>query len=183
MAHPITTPPLLTDLPMQNGDGDYLAVVEAAAASRNKYKYEPKLGALTLHLVLPLGTSFPYCFGFVPSTRAEDGDPIDIVLFMDEPAQPGAVVPCRLVGILEATQTEKKKTIRNDRVLAVAIESPQYAQCKDIGDFSNTVLSEMERFFAFYNEQDGKVFKVDRRRGKSAARKAIAAAYKTFRKR
>ena len=178
MAKPITTPPLLIDLPMHSADGDWLAVVEASATSRNKYKYEPRLGALTLHRVLPLGTSFPYCFGFIPSTRAEDGDPIDVVLFMDEPAQPGSVVPCRLVGIIEATQTEKGKTVRNDRVLAVALESPQYACCEDIGDFPDTVLGEVERFFVFYNDEDGKVFKIKRRRGKGAARKAVEKAHR-----
>lgn len=182
MARPIRTPPLLSDLPLQDGAGNHLAVVEAAAASRNKYKYEPKVGALVLHRVLPLGTSFPYCFGFIPSTRAEDGDPIDVVLFMDEPAQPGTLVPCRLVGILEATQTEKGRTVRNDRLLAVASDSPQYARCKDIGDLSDTVLGEMERFFEFYNKQDGKVFKVKRRRGKTAARKAVEKAHRTERK-
>jgi inorganic pyrophosphatase len=182
MATPITRAALLSDLPVRNDDGDFLAVVEASAHSRNKYKYEPKLGALVLHRVLPLGTSFPYSFGFIPSTRAEDGDPIDVVLFMDEPAAPGTIVPCRLVGILEATQTSKGKTVRNDRLLAVAVDSPQYARCEDIGDFSDTVLDEMARFFAFYNKQDGKVFKVRRRRGKGAARKAVERAHRDARK-
>lgn len=173
MAHSIVTPPILTELPIQDERGRYLAIVEAKAGSRNKYKYEPRLGALTLHRVLPLGTSFPYSFGFIPSTRGEDGDPLDVVLFMDEPAEPGTIVPCRLVGILEATQTEDGKTVRNDRLLAIALESPQYAKCDDIDDFSGTVLTELERFFSFYNQQDGKIFKTKRRRGKAAARKAI----------
>lgn len=173
MAHSIVTPPVLTQLPVQDEDGLYLAVVEAKSGSRNKYKYEPRLGALKLHRVLPLGTSFPYSFGFIPSTRGEDGDPLDVVVFMDEPAEPGTVVPCRLIGILEATQTERGKTVRNDRLLAVALESPQYAKCHGIGDVSDSVLKEIERFFAFYNEQDGKVFKTKRQRGKEAARKAV----------
>ena len=182
MAHPIVTPPILTHLPVQDEMGRYLAVVEAKAGSRNKYKYEPKLGALTLHRVLPLGTSFPYSFGFVPSTLGEDGDPLDVVLFMDEPAEPGTIVPCRLAGILEATQTERGKTVRNDRLLAVALESPQYAKCRDIEDFSDMILKELERFFTFYNEQDGKVFKTKQQRGKEAARKAVEKGRKLARK-
>jgi inorganic pyrophosphatase len=178
MAHPIRTPPLLGDLPTRNDDDAYLAVVEAQAGSRNKYKYEPKLGALTLHRVLPLGTSFPYSFGFIPSTLADDGDPIDVVLFMDEPAAPGTVVPCRLVGILEATQTEKGRTVRNDRLLAVALESPQYAKCDDVEDIGGTVIEELERFFAFYNAEDGKTFKTKRQRGKGTARKAVDKAHR-----
>jgi inorganic pyrophosphatase len=173
MSHPIVAPTILTNLPVQDSSERYLAVVEAKAGSRNKYKYEPRLGALTLHRVLPLGTSFPYSFGFIPSTLGEDGDPLDVVLFMDEPAEPGTVVPCRLAGILEATQSAHGKTVRNDRLLAVAIESPQYGRCKDIDDFPQTVLDELERFFTFYNAQDGKVFKTKRQRGNGAAAKAV----------
>jgi len=132
MAHSIVTPPILTELPVQDESGRYLAIVEAKAGSRNKYKYEPRLGVLTLHRVLPLGTSFPYSFGFIPSTKGEDGDPLDVVLFMDEAAEPGTVVPCRLAGILVATQSEGGKTVRNDRLLAIALESSHRACSRNV---------------------------------------------------
>jgi inorganic pyrophosphatase len=153
--------------------GCTLAVIEAKAGSRNKFKFTPELGALILHKVLPLGTSFPYCFGFVPGTLGEDGDPLDILLFMDEAAEPGTIVPCHLVGMIEAQQTEKRKTIRNDRLLAVADESDRYRECRKLADIDDEVLDEIEKFFVFYNEQRGTKFQPLRRVGRSAAQKAV----------
>src|SRR5438309_393001 len=118
----------LSRLPVQDEHGNYLTVIEAAAGSRNKCKFEPQYGAMVLHSVLPLGCSFPYAFGFIPSTCADDGDPLDVLVLLDEPVQPGTVVPARLVGILEAEQSEDGKTVRNDRVLAVAAKSECYRE-------------------------------------------------------
>src|SRR4051812_3998666 len=116
--------PTLDKLPLTGADGAVRVVVEASAGSRNKLKYEPSLGALELHHVLPLGTSFPYDFGFLPSTRGEDGAPRDAVVFADEPVPPGTAVPCRLVGVIEAEQQKAGEAAqRNDRFLAVARKS------------------------------------------------------------
>ncbi len=76
-------------------------VIETPRGSRNKYKFEPKLGSMKLNKVLPAGMEFPYDFGFVPGTRAEDGDPIDVLLLMDEQVFPGCVVESRLIGVIE----------------------------------------------------------------------------------
>src|SRR5215212_5641394 len=95
--------------------GDVHAVVEAVKGSRNKFKFDEQRGLFIHDSVLPAGATFPFDFGFVPSTRADDGDPLDVLILMDEPAFVGAVVPCRLVGVIEAEQTEKDgETVRND---------------------------------------------------------------------
>src|SRR5436853_4263726 len=85
------------------------AVIETPKANRNKFKYDPKLGIYELSSVLPRGMSFPFDFGFVPSTEAADGDPLDIMLLMDEPAFPGCLVKCRLIGVITALQKEDGK--------------------------------------------------------------------------
>lgn len=79
--------------PYDEGHEEWRVVIETPKHSHNKYKFEEKLGAFTLHGVLPEGMSFPYDFGFLPSTKAEDGDPLDVLLLMDEPAFAGCVVP------------------------------------------------------------------------------------------
>jgi inorganic pyrophosphatase len=173
-------PAALDRLPTRDDEGHYLAVIEAALGSRNKCKFDPKLGAMVLHKVLPLGATFPYCFGFIPSTRAADGDPIDVLVFMDEPVAPGVVVPCRIVGIIEAEQTEGRKTIRNDRVLAVAAKSKQYEDHRALSDFPDKVLEGIEHFFVFYNRESGKTFTPLGRHGRVVAERAIA---RTARKR
>lgn len=153
---PVPTP--LGLLPAFDEKGRLLAVIEAAAGSRNKLKYDPTTGALALHTMLPLGTSFPYAFGFVPSTRGEDGDPLDVMVFLDEQVPPGVVVPCRLVGVILATQTKDGAALRNDRLLAVADPSHRYRRVRALADLDRSVLSEIERFFQFYNAQKGEEF-------------------------
>jgi inorganic pyrophosphatase len=76
--------------------------------------FDEKQRVFALKKVLPAGMSFPYDFGFVPSAVAEDGDAFDLLVLMDEPAFPGCLLKCRTMGIIEAKQGEKKKTIRND---------------------------------------------------------------------
>jgi inorganic pyrophosphatase len=115
---------LLTQLPAWNPDSGLLnVVVDTPKGHRNKYKYDETQGLWRLSKVLPLGASFPFDFGFVPSTRGEDGDPVDVLVLLDEPSFPGCIVPARLIGILEAEQTQEGKTIRNDRLVAV-VETP-----------------------------------------------------------
>src|ERR1700730_1275382 len=81
-------------------------IVETPKGSRNKYAFSEDRRIFELSKVLPTGMDFPYDFGFVPSTRAEDGDPIDVLLLMDESAYPGCLVEARLVGVIEAEQDE-----------------------------------------------------------------------------
>ena len=99
-------------------------VIDTPKGCRNKYKFDERNGLWRLSKMLPQGMSFPCDFGFIPSTRGEDGDPIDVLVFMDEPAFLGAIVPAQLIGVLEAEQTEDGKTIRNDRLVAVVAVQP-----------------------------------------------------------
>ena len=96
-------------------------IIETPKGSRNKFEYKPEGGLFELSKVLPKGLSFPYDFGFVPSTKGEDGDLLDVLVLMDEPAFTGCKVRCRLIGVIEAEQTNKHgETVRNDRLIAVA---------------------------------------------------------------
>ncbi|HEY2456826.1 MAG TPA: inorganic diphosphatase, partial [Candidatus Acidoferrum sp.] len=79
-------------------DSTIKAVVETPKGSRNKYEFDSADRTFTLKRVLPAGMAFPYDFGFFPSTLADDGDPLDVLLLMDEPAFCGCVVNCRLIG-------------------------------------------------------------------------------------
>jgi inorganic pyrophosphatase len=147
--------PALHSLPAQDNEGCWRAVIEVPAGSRNKLKWQPALGAMELHAVLPLGTAFPYDFGFFPSTQGRDGDPLDVLLFMDEPVPPGTVVPCHVLGVILAQQTSSGETGRNDRLLAVARNSHRYGHWKTMADVTPSVLDEVEHFFVFYNQHKG----------------------------
>jgi inorganic pyrophosphatase len=158
-------------LPARDAEGRVLVVIDTPKGSRNKYEFDEALGVFALGGVLPSGAVFPYDFGYVPRTRAEDGDPLDVLVLMDEPAFVGCVVPSRLVGAIEAEQTEEGETFRNDRLLAVAENSHAHKHVRDLGDLSANLLDEIEHFFASYNEAKGKRFEVlDRVGARTAAR-------------
>jgi inorganic pyrophosphatase len=162
------------DLPPLDPDSGRLnVVVDTPKGSRNKYKFDERSGQWRLSKVLPQGMAFPYDFGFVPATRGEDGDPVDVLLLMEEPAFSGCVVPARLIGVLEAEQTERGKTIRNDRLVAV-VETPYNpAEYRSLDEVSRQRLEEIEHFFVSYNEVEGRQFKPLARRGPDRGRELL----------
>ena len=150
--------------------GDLNVIVETPKGSRNKYGFDEKLKLFKLNGVLPAGHSFPFDFGFIPNTRGGDGDPLDVLVLMDEPAFAGCLIPARLIGVIEAEQTERSGAVeRNDRLVAVAANSHAHADIKSINDLNETLVDEIEHFFVSYNEAKGKKFKP---LGRFGARKA-----------
>jgi inorganic pyrophosphatase len=128
-------------------------VIETPKGSRNKFKYEPTTQRFKLAKVLPEGMVFPYDFGFVPATKGPDGDPIDVLVLVDEPTFPGCSLECRLVGILEAEQKARdQKKKRNDRLIAVAEQSLLYADIAHLGDLNRALLKQVEAFFVNYQK-------------------------------
>src|SRR5215213_321261 len=110
-------PAALSELPtFDPKTGEVVVVAETPKGSRNKYSYDAGLGAFRLAAVLPEGTSFPFDFGFVPSTLGEDGDPLDVLVLLDTPVVAGCVLTARLIGVIEAEQRERGgERVRNDR--------------------------------------------------------------------
>jgi inorganic pyrophosphatase len=153
-------------------------VIETPKNQPNKLTYDPGTGTMRLSKVLPLGMVFPFDFGFVPSTLGEDGDPLDVLVLMDAPAPAGCLVAARLVGVLRCSQQEAdgKERIANDRFLAVAEEASTYRDIRDISDLNGPLLDQIEAFFIQYNALAGHVFKVERRQGTKAAKRAVDAA-------
>src|SRR5436190_6385257 len=157
-------------------DDCLMVVIETPKGSPNKLAFEPRYGTFMLKGVLPAGAVFPFDFGFVPSTRAEDGDPIDVLVLMDAPVFPGCIVPSRLIGVIEAEQTEDGTTIRNDRLLAVAEKSATHRSIQDLRDVSPDLIAQIEYFFTSYNRAKGKRFKVRRHGDKARATALVKAA-------
>lgn len=148
-------------------------IVETAAGSRNKYRYDEELGIFRLHKSLPLGARFPFDFGFIPSTRAEDGDPLDIMIVGGEPTFIGCLVTVRLLGILEAEQTEKTKTIRNDRLIGVPETEKIRPEARSFKDLPSVMLDQIEHFFRAYNQAEGRKFTILARRSPRVAERCI----------
>ena len=152
------------------GENTIFAVIETPAGNRNKYVYDSENDYFKLKKVLPAGTSFPLDFGFIPHTKGEDGDPLDVLVIMDLPAFPGCVVECRVIGVLEAEQKEKEqKKIRNDRIVAVAAASIQHADLEALDNIDKHLLNDVIHFFKYYNAMEGKKFKLLRKGSRKSA--------------
>jgi inorganic pyrophosphatase len=145
-------------------------IIETPKGSRNKYAFDPEQKIFQLMKVLPAGMAFPYDFGFIPSTLAEDGDPSDVLVLMDEPAFPGCLLKCRVVGVIEGVQGKEKKNERNDRIVAVELENHTYAYVKHVDDLGKKFVRELEEFFVNYHRLLGKTYSIIGVKGPGEAR-------------
>ena len=135
------------------------AIVETPKGSAQKYDYDEENKWFKLKKIMPAGMVFPFDFGFIPNTRGEDGDPLDIVIISEFKSFPGCAMDCRIIGGILAQQTEKGKTVRNDRFIAVSEVSQMFAKVKSIKDLPKDIISQLQNFFINYNEEAGKDFK------------------------
>ncbi len=135
------------------------AVIETPKGSAQKYDYDEKNKWFKLKKVMPAGMVFPYDFGFIPDTKGEDGDPLDIIIISELKSFPGCAIDCRLIGCIAAEQTEQDKTVRNDRFIAIAEPSQVFAQVNSITHLPKEIIQQLTDFFINYNEAAGKKFK------------------------
>jgi inorganic pyrophosphatase len=150
-------------------------VIETPKGSRNKFAFDPDDQIFELKKVLPAGMAFPYDFGFVPSTIADDGDPVDVLVLMDEPAFPGCVLKCRLIGVIEGEQGLKKDKERNDRIVAVEKDAHSWADIQTMSDLGKPFERELEEFFVNYHKLSGQQYRLLGVRGPKQAWRLVKA--------
>lgn len=167
-----------------SNDKELNVIIETPKGSRNKFNYDEKHKLFKLAGVLPTGAVFPFDFGFIPSTLGGDGDPLDVLLLMDEPAFPGCLVEARLVAVIEALQTERDgEKMRNDRLIAVASDSRTHKSVRTLADLNEVLLDEIEHFFISYNQIKGKEFAPLGRYGPIKAAKLVEDGIRSFKRR
>src|ERR1700744_520641 len=121
--------------------GECCAIIETPKNRRNKFDYDPESNLFKLGGLLPEGMMFPFDFGFIPSTLGEDGDPIDVMVLMDEPAHVGCLLDVRVIGVIEAEQTAQDgKTKITSRLLAAAIHSYSHEHLQSIKEVNPALL-------------------------------------------
>jgi inorganic pyrophosphatase len=157
-------------------------IIETPKGSRNKFAFDDQQKVFELKKVLPAGMTFPHDFGFIPSTLAEDGDPTDVLVLMDEPAYPGCLIKCRPVGVIEGQEGEKKDWERNDRIVAIEQQNHTYAHVKHIDDLGKKFVKELEEFFVNYHRLSGKEFRILDVRGPGEAGRRIKDGMRAARK-
>jgi inorganic pyrophosphatase len=151
-------------------------------SSSKRPAYDPKLETFALTKSLLTGLTYPHDWGFVPSTKADDGDPLDIMVIHDAATFPGLVVTCRVIGILQIEQKSKGKSERNDRLFAVPRRSHSEQALRDVQDLSRPIQDELEKFFVATDELEDKKLKIIGWKGSKVALKAIKDAAKSFAK-
>ncbi|MCU1381420.1 MAG: Inorganic pyrophosphatase [Acidobacteria bacterium] len=152
------------------------AMIETPKGSRSTFKFDEELNAFRLSNVLAAGSVFPFDFGYLPGTRGEDGDPLDVLVLLDSPTPMGCLVEVRLLGVIKAQQTDEGRRVRNDRLIAAAVKSPSHGHLRALSDVAGSVLEEIEHFFSAYNAYEERPFKILGRGGPAAAARLLAAA-------
>jgi len=174
--------PNFMNLPPFTEGGDVHVVVEPPRGSRAKFAYDPKLGMFILSKSLLTGLTYPHDWGFVPSTKADDGDPLDIMVIHDAATFPGIVLTCRVIGVLQIEQRSKNKIERNDRLFAVPRRSHSELGLRDVLDLSKPIRQELEKFFIATDELEAKKLEIVGWKGPKIALKAIKESAKSFSK-
>jgi inorganic pyrophosphatase len=173
----------LLNLPARTSSGDIHAIVETPRGARAKLKYEPELGAFVLSKSLMLGLSYPYDWGFVPSTLADDGDPLDVMLIHDAATSPGLVLRCQVIGALLTVQIQKGKKERNDRLIAVPTHSHLERNLNNAHALPSAIREELEKFFLATDELEDKKLKFEGWVGPKHALRLLKDSEKRFAKR
>lgn len=132
------------------------AVVEIPAGSRNKYELDKDSGLIRLDRVLYSAVHYPGDYGFIPRTLAEDGDPCDVLVLLNEPTFPGCQIDARPIGVLRMLDRGEP----DDKILAVPSHDPFYGEYFDIADIPQHYLREVEHFFGIYKDLEGKRMEV-----------------------
>jgi inorganic pyrophosphatase len=146
----------LSLIPAQPKPGVINVLIEIPGGSKNKYEFDKDMNAFALDRVLFASVKYPYDYGFVPNTLADDGDPLDGMVIMDEPTFPGCVIAARPIGMLEMIDGGD----RDEKILCVPVEDPRYKEVKSLKDIAPHRLEEIAEFFRTYKNLEKKVTEI-----------------------
>ena len=153
-------------------------IVEIPQGSRNKYEMDHETGRIHLDRMLFTSTRYPLDYGFIPDTLAEDSDPLDAMIMLDEPTFPGCQVTARPIGVFWMSDEHGPDA----KILTVPAHDPRYAGIQDLGDVPPHVTGEIGHFFDIYKElEPGKSTDVRGWQGRESALEVIDAAFRRAR--
>ncbi len=146
----------LSLIPAQPKPGIINVLIEIPGGSKNKYEFDKDLNAFALDRVLYASVQYPYDYGFVPNTLADDGDPLDGMVIMDQPTFPGCVIAARPIGMLGMIDGGD----RDEKILCVPDKDPRYSGVNSLKDIAPHRLDEIAEFFRTYKNLEKKVTEI-----------------------
>ena len=170
----------LRQLPPRDESARVHVLIDTPAGSAGKFKFDQQLKVFKLSRVLPRGAVFPYDFGSIPGTRAADGDALDVLVLNCPRTFCGCLVAVRLIGVLKASQTEKGRTVRNDRLIGTVETEVNPARLRSLKDLKAPVLAEIGLFFEGYNRAHGRAFRITGQAGPKEAERLLKSAIAAY---
>jgi len=165
------------DVPLGDRIEEYFsAVIEIPKGSKMKYELDKDTGLLRVDRILHSAVHYPANYGFLPRTYCEDGDPLDVLVLGQEPVVPLCVMRARAIGVL-AMSDEKG---RDDKVIAVHVDDPEYEPYRDIAELPRHRLKELKRFFLDYKALENKVVNVEDLKGRARAEDIVREAARLY---
>jgi inorganic pyrophosphatase len=168
------------NLPLRGAKGEWLAVVETPRGSSVKYAFDPVLRVFRLKKCLSFGLVYPVDFGFFPSTKADDGDPLDLIIMHEAPTFAGLVLEVRVIGVVNVLQKEPKREVRNDRIVVVPSAAKRAEMLDDVRELGASMRKEIERFLCATDDLQKKDLVVLGWKGPGAAEKLISKAAEQY---
>jgi inorganic pyrophosphatase len=144
-------------------------VIEIPYGSQNKYELDPKTGAIFLDRVLYSAEFYPFNYGFIPSTKAADGDALDVAVLLTNTVPPGTVVKSRAIGMIKKVDSGDQ----DNCIIAVPVSDPRYNDVQNISDLPEHIITEMTDFFANYKRLQNKTSVIEGVLEKAEAEKEI----------
>lgn len=160
----------LIDLPVgKNAPHEFNTIIEVPRFSTNKYEYDPNSNVIRLDRVLFSPLFYPWDYGFIPSTKYQDGDPIDVLVLCSHPTFPGCLIEAKPIGVLEM-RDEKGP---DEKILAVASKDPRFGNRASMDEVNQHTLDEIHHFFEIYKLLEEKTVDVLGWKGKELALEII----------
>lgn len=155
---------------------DFISVVEISKGSKKKYELDKETGLIILDRILYTSTHYPSNYGFIPRTYADDGDPLDVLVFCSESIDPLVMVRCYPIGVISMVDNGRM----DEKIIAIPFSDPTYNGYKDVSELPAHVFDEIKHFFEVYKMLEGKETAVDEVQGREEALKIIASAIDNY---
>ncbi|KXJ99023.1 MAG: Inorganic pyrophosphatase [Parcubacteria bacterium OLB19] len=151
-------------------------IIEIPKFSKNKYEIDKETGLIALDRVMHTAQDYPFDYGFVPQTLFDDGDALDVIVLTTYPLAPGILVKARPVAIMEMIDGGD----RDDKVIAVPLDDPRFAEINDLDDLNKHFIKETAHFFETYKKVQNKEVSVGQWHGKEEAMQAFEKSRKMY---